>query len=135
MFALPNLFGIFKFVLCSTICSKYSKNFHALIHCSYFQIYSLFQNLFSGFKKCSCFKKLSKFVLRFKICSQDSKNVRTFRKYLCSNFVLNFKILFSKFKNCSEFRKSSCFFKICSPVQKMFMFLKPITIQKIVHIF
>ena len=106
-----------------------SKNVRALIHCSCFQICSLFQNLFSRFKKCSCFKKLSKFVLCFKICSQDSKNVRTFRKYLCLNFVLNFKILFSKFKKCSEFRKCSCFFKICSPVQKMFMFLN-IYVQK-----
>ena len=104
-----------------------------------------FINLFSRFKKCSCFKKLSKFVLRFKICSQDSKNVRTFKKYLCSNFVLNLKILFSKFKKCSRFyifvqkmffsfinifsrfKKCSCFkklskfvlcFKICSQDSK-----------------
>ena len=99
-----------------------SKNVRALIHCSCFQICSPFQNLFSRFKKCSCFKKLSKFVLRFKICSQDSKNVRTFRKYLCSNFVLNFKILFSKFKKCSEFRKCSCFSRFVHKFKKCLCF-------------
>src|SRR4051812_43744680 len=80
-----------------------------------------FINMFSRFKKCSCFKKLSKFVLCFKIYSQDSKNVRAFKN--CSRFQIcsPFQNLFSRFKKCSCFKKLSKFvfcFKICSQDSK-----------------
>ena len=115
----PNLFFVSKFVL------KIQKMFVLLeniyvqilfsiwIFCSlnsinvrdfkflFKKMFFSFINMFSRFKKCSCFKKLSKFVLCFKICSQYSKIVRA------SKFVLHFKICSQDQKKCPCLKKCS----------------------------